>query len=85
LHVFDWPADGKLPVAVTNAPASARLLADASRELEVSNAGAAGLTVQLAGSAPDHICSVVALRIEGAPIPVEGQGPPPVKTDKGGL
>ena len=85
LHVFDWPADGKLQVAVTNKAKSARLLADAGRDVKVANSGDEGVTVQLSGDAPDPIVSVVALEIEGAPQPVEGQGPPPPKSDKGGL
>jgi alpha-L-fucosidase len=66
LHVFDWPADGKLPVAVTNDVRSCRLLADAGRTFEVAKSDA-GLTVQLTGEAPDPICSVIALEVAGRP------------------
>jgi alpha-L-fucosidase len=66
LHVFDWPADGKLPIAVTNEVVSCQLLADGDRKLTVDR-GDAGLTVHLAGAAPDSICSVAALTLKGAP------------------
>ena len=66
LHVFDWPADGKLPVAVTNEVVSCELLADANRKFDATRQDD-GLIVNLAGKAPDPICSVVALTIKGEP------------------
>jgi len=66
LNVFDWPTNGQLEVPVTNKPAACGLLADPGRKFQVT-AGAAGLTVHLTGSAPDKICSVVALNITGKP------------------
>ena len=47
--------------------------------------GDGGVTVQLTGEAPDPICSVVELVIEGAPEVLADQAPPPVKSDRGGL
>jgi len=76
LHIFDWPQDGKLPVAVTNEVVSCRLLADPSRDLGVER-GASGLVVQLGGEAPDEICSVAALTIQGAPEAAAGSAAPP--------
>lgn len=77
LHVFDWPADGKLPVAVTNDVVSCRLLADADRKLSAAS-GSHGVTVQLTGAAPDPICSVVALTVKGTPeVVAEVAAPPP--------
>ena len=35
LHVFDWPADGKLPVAVDNEVVGCSLLAEPSRKFDV--------------------------------------------------
>lgn len=75
LHVFDWPADGKLPVAVTNDVASCKLLADPERKL-VAEGGDGGVTVQLTGEAPDAICSVVVLKLKGAPKVVADQAAP---------
>jgi alpha-L-fucosidase len=59
LHVFDWPADGKLQVAGFNGKASrAYLLADRSRKLTLQQADGA-LAIQLPGAAPDPVASVV--------------------------
>ena len=66
LHVFDWPADGKLPVAVTNEITSCRLLADPDRHCDVKRQDD-GLVVTLSGQSPDPICSVVVLTVVGAP------------------
>ena len=64
LHVFDWPEDGKLLVPVSNSALGCCLLADSSRTFEVTRADR-GLVVQLTGEAPDPICSVVVLEVEG--------------------
>ena len=66
LHVFDWPADGKLPVPVTNEITSCRLLADPDRHCDVKRQDD-GLVVTLSGQSPDPICSVVVLTVVGAP------------------
>ncbi len=59
LHVFSWPADGKLVVpGVKTAPRHARLLAGGSVTV---SPGSDGLIVQLPARAPDPIDSVVAL------------------------
>ncbi|QDU55634.1 alpha-L-fucosidase [Aeoliella mucimassa] len=67
LHVFDWPADGKLVVPVEVAHVGAcRALADPSKTYQVS-ASEAGVVVQLTGSALDKIDTVLQLDIEGTP------------------
>jgi alpha-L-fucosidase len=66
LHVFDWPADGKLFIPLDNQVVSCRLLADDGRVFETQS-GAEGITVKLEGEAVDPICSVVALEVAGAP------------------
>ena len=68
LHVFDWPANGKLVVpGLLNDPRGAFLLADASRRpLPVERQGD-DLAVSLPRVAPDAIDTVVALDIAGRP------------------
>jgi alpha-L-fucosidase len=70
LQVFDWPTDGKLPVAVDNEVVACSLLADPSRHFDVERAQGSGLTVHLRGEAPDPIASVVVLQPQGAPAAV---------------
>lgn len=66
LHVFDWPADGKLVVpGLKNSVKSARLLAS-GKKLECS-VSADGVVVQVSAAAPDKISSTVVLKIKGAP------------------
>lgn len=66
LHVFHWPADGKLTVQVSNKVSKCYLLADAERTF-TTTANDEGLVVRLTGDAPDAVCSVVVLDIEGEP------------------
>jgi alpha-L-fucosidase len=66
LHVFDWPADGKLIVpGLKNTVQEAHLLATHSK-LKTS-ASADGVVVSVPGAAPDRISSTIVLRIKGAP------------------
>ena len=71
LHVFDWPADGKLFVPVKNEPVGCHLMGE-DREFKVSK-DEAGLTVHLTAKggitvlAPNPISSVVALKVKGEP------------------
>lgn len=67
LHVFDWPSDGLLPVAIANEVVECRLLADPSRKFEVDPSEAEGLMVKLTDDAPDEIASVVVLQVKGEP------------------
>ena len=66
LHVFEWPADGKLAVAgLRSEVGKAYLLADKQREgLEVAR-DKCGLVVTLPGSAVDAIDSVVVVELSG--------------------
>jgi alpha-L-fucosidase len=68
LHVFDWPADGKLLVpGLRNRAEKAWLLADAGKAALAVASGPEGVVVTLPGAAPDPVCSVVVLTIAGAP------------------
>jgi alpha-L-fucosidase len=69
LHIFDWPTDGRLAVAVSNDAKSCHALASPAQPLTVERSDA-GLVVRLPQQAPDPICSVVALQIAGAPIAI---------------
>lgn len=66
LHVFDWPADGKLTVPVaTDRTASAFL--PARREKLVVAGGERGTTITVGNAAPDKVATVVVLEISGPP------------------
>lgn len=67
LHVFQWPADGRLRVAgLKNLVHKARLLADPARPVKTVRDGP-DVIVELTGEAPDEIASVVALELDGEP------------------
>ena len=62
LHVFNWPADGKLDVPLAGAkPAKAYLLADRKRASLPVAAGQDKLTISVPAKAPDAIDSVIVL------------------------
>ncbi|MBI1851131.1 MAG: alpha-L-fucosidase [Planctomycetes bacterium] len=68
LHVFDWPASHELVLpGLGNLPVRARLLADPTHTLHFEREDAA-VRIELPAAAPDPICSVVALEIQGKPI-----------------
>jgi alpha-L-fucosidase len=77
LHVFQWPADGRLIVpGLRNEIAAAYLLADAEQNDLTAETVDSGVCVQLPSAAPDPICSVVVLKVAGpleitAAIPVQ--------------
>jgi alpha-L-fucosidase len=75
LNVFDWPADGRLPVSIDNRVTDCFLLADPKRKFAVERHEGAGVTVQLSGSAPDAISSVVVLQLAGEPIALQTAAP----------
>jgi alpha-L-fucosidase len=67
LHVFNWPADGKLVVyGLKNQAKSAYLLADASKTKLAAANDADGLIVTVPASVPDKISSTVVLQVKGA-------------------
>jgi len=66
LHVFNWPADGKLPVpGLKNTITSAKLLAT-GKSLKTS-VTPDGVLVDVPTNAPDAISSTVVLQIKGVP------------------
>jgi len=71
LHVFNWPADGKLVVpGLKNEVVQAYLLQKnwLGRHKQLSTAtNANGVTVLIPAAAPDKISSTVVLKIKGAP------------------
>jgi alpha-L-fucosidase len=60
LHVFDWPADGRLQVPLTSRVSRATLVADPARPIAIQPADA-GVTLQIDGPAPDAVASVIRL------------------------
>ena len=66
LHVFDWPADGKLLVpGLKNRAEKAYLLADKHHSL-AAHSGSEGLTLDLSAGAPDPVSSTIVLKVKGA-------------------
>jgi alpha-L-fucosidase len=66
LHVFNWPADGKLVVpGLKNSVKSARLLAG-GKKLKSSNTSD-GVVIEVPPTGPDKISSTVVLKIKGTP------------------
>jgi alpha-L-fucosidase len=66
LHVFDWPADGKLVVPLASPVTRAYLLADKRKTLEVQT-GSNGKTVSVPAASPSLDVGVVVLEIPGKP------------------
>jgi len=67
LHVFNWPADGKLLVpGLKNQVSDARLLATGAR-LKAAQSDA-GVMIDVPTASPDPISSTVVLKISGAPV-----------------
>ncbi|MDB6017597.1 MAG: Alpha-L-fucosidase [Pedosphaera sp.] len=76
LHVFEWPADGKLLVPVSNNVKKAYLLAKPRKSLKVQ-ADPAGKVIMLPQTTPDPIATVVVLEINGpAQVTDEGKAAP---------
>ena len=68
LHVFEWPADGKLHVpGLKNRVERAYLLADRRRKPLGTETNGTALTLSVPVMAPDAVSTTIALRIEGAP------------------
>jgi alpha-L-fucosidase len=66
LHIFNWPADGRLVVPLQNKVTRATLLAQPATKVAVS-ASPTGVRLQLPSAAPDAIATVIALQFEGEP------------------
>jgi alpha-L-fucosidase len=67
LHVFDWPADGRLVVPGLGSTV-ARAFVLGSGEALATGATDTGLVVAVPAAAPDPIASVVVLEIAGEPL-----------------
>lgn len=68
LHVFDWPADGRLVLdGIGNDVSEAHLLADASRPL-VARRDDRSIVLEVPPRAPDADASVVEVVVRGRPI-----------------
>ena len=65
LHVFQWPADGRLSLPITNRVKRAYLLAVPEQNLVVKSL-ARGAEITLSSAAPDPIASVVVVELDGA-------------------
>src|SRR5262249_42307979 len=66
LHVFDWPADGKLLVpGLKNKAEKAYLLSDPNRKPLGSETTSEGMTISLASTAPNPISSTVVVKVKG--------------------
>ena len=82
LHVWDWPAGGKILLPdIQQTPRSGRMLA--GEAAVTSQATAAGLVVTLPGTAPDPDVSVVALEFAG-PVEVRHAAPLPIENGASG-
>ncbi len=66
LHVLNWPTDGTLRVPLSNKVDSAFLLADRQRQLGLESKDGC-LLIQVPATAPDPLCSVIALKVVGEP------------------
>jgi len=67
LHVFDWPADGKLRVPLQTAAKAAWILKEPGKKLSTSREPER-LVVTLPAIAPDPVNSVVVLELAGEPV-----------------
>jgi alpha-L-fucosidase len=66
LHVFDWPAGGKLVMpGILNRPKQAFLLSDPKREPLATDRNEDAIVISVPSKAPDAINSVVVLDVEG--------------------
>jgi len=76
LHVFDWPADGKLVVpALEGKVESAQLLAD-GKSLPMTLDATGALVLSLPQTAPDKISSTIKLEVKGSVRPAENSTAP---------
>jgi alpha-L-fucosidase len=75
LHVFDWPADGRLRVPLRSGVRGAAMLVDPQTALPV-HAEAERVVIELPEKAPDPVASVVMLELSGEPavLPIASAG-----------
>ena len=74
LHVFNWPADGKLLVpGLKSAAQRAYVLSDPAKKALPLESSAQGLTLTLPAAAPDPVSSTIVLWVKG-PLDVEQAG-----------
>jgi alpha-L-fucosidase len=66
LHVFDWPADGKIFVAGLNGKISSAKLLATGKKLKTFVA-AEGVTIFVPAAAPDQISSTIVLKFKNPP------------------
>jgi alpha-L-fucosidase len=66
LHVFDWPADGKLLVPMANPITKAYLLTAPANALPVTSTDK-GQSIALPAEAPDKIATVLVAEVAGEP------------------
>ncbi len=78
LHVFDWPADGKLVVpGLGNQPTHAYVLGKSGQRLPVTRNGT-DIVISVPPKMPDENCTVVGLALDGKPVVYEM---PEIKTE----
>ncbi|MEI8037822.1 MAG: alpha-L-fucosidase [Verrucomicrobiota bacterium] len=68
LHVQHWPANGTLQLPLANKVTKAFLLADRTKPLACATQDGK-LLIHLPAAAPDPLASVVAVQLEGEPVP----------------
>jgi alpha-L-fucosidase len=79
LHVFNWPADGKLVVpGIYNKANQACLLADSKKAALKVNRKEDSLVIEVPAQAPDSLDSVIVLDVEGKP---DVSDPPEIKSE----
>jgi alpha-L-fucosidase len=66
LHVYQWPAEGKLVLPMSGQVTKAYLLADRTQSLKVT-AVSQGTQIGVPATAPDPVASVVVVEITGSP------------------
>lgn len=70
LHIFDWPADGKLVVPVAAEVVACRLLTDEAQTFRVTK-DQRGLIVHLNGEPSDSIATVLELTCQNTPVAID--------------
>ena len=66
LHVFNWPADGKLLVpGLKSSVGKAYLLADTKRTALATTSCNDGLVISVPASAPDALSSTIVVKLRG--------------------